>query len=252
MDDYNSTYEKAYTRSACLDVERRNTKEPELLLESPEDTPIVLEHKTVVWPLDYFSNHRNQHDLHGRIVSLLKDDFNKAAYLLSVNEASLNGRRKRDIYELADQIANAISTHQDSAMSSLGVHGQKPIPWHFSQVSPEDWDQDIPDIGIGLRVARIPEATDLYEYTQRIKMAKIGFASQFERSVQSAAKKFARYPNYLRLLLVQFFGEGNIEEEDILQIVRSTKLTGVIDQVWLAKPDWVSADDYEIVWERIH
>ena len=48
VDDYNSTYEKAYTRSACLDVERRNTKEPELLLESPKDTPIVLEHKTVV------------------------------------------------------------------------------------------------------------------------------------------------------------------------------------------------------------
>ena len=61
---YNRGRGIAYTLKACLDVEGRSDKEPELLLNAPGEIPVVIERKTVVWPRDeYFSDHRNEHDL---------------------------------------------------------------------------------------------------------------------------------------------------------------------------------------------
>ena len=42
VDQYNASYGTSYTRKACLDVEIRDRKAPELLLESPGETPIVM------------------------------------------------------------------------------------------------------------------------------------------------------------------------------------------------------------------
>ena len=50
VDRYSRSVGKAYTLTACLDVEGRSDKEPELLLNAPEETPIVIERKSVVWP----------------------------------------------------------------------------------------------------------------------------------------------------------------------------------------------------------
>lgn len=252
MDQYNSTYEKAYTRSACLDVENRNTKEPELLLEAPGETPIVLEHKTVVWPPTYLSDHSNEHEFSRRMTSSLVGQFNNEAYLLSVNAVSLKGSRKREVLALADQIARTILMHQVRAKTQSGIRSLKPIPWQFRPRSPAEIEYDEPDSGTRIEIAGSLEASDPYELFQEFEAAMNGFAIQLRRAAESAADKLMRYPTNLKLLLVQFCGSDLLDDEDFVKLIRSEQLPEVIDQLWIAKPDWVSEHDFETNWARVY
>ena len=85
-----------------------------------------------------------------------------------------------------------------------------------------------------------------------MEAATKGFANQLERAAESAAEKLARYPRHLKLLLVQFCGDDLLDKEDFVKMIHSEQLPEVVDQLWLAKPDWVSEYDYETIWERIY
>ena len=97
VDQFNSNYGKSYTRSACLDVAERNEKQPELLLEALGEIPIVVEHKSVVWPPRYLSDHSKEHHLHELIRNMLGNQFKDSVYQLEVSENSLKGKTKREV-----------------------------------------------------------------------------------------------------------------------------------------------------------
>ena len=100
---YNDMFGTTYRRSACLDVETRDEKEPELLLEAPGESPIVIERKSVVWPHEYFSDHRNEHDLRRFFVDKVRsagNPFSHSAYQLIVDAESLKGKTKKQFRNL--------------------------------------------------------------------------------------------------------------------------------------------------------
>ena len=257
VDRYNSSRGKAYTLTACLDVEGRSDKEPELLLNAPGETPIVIERKSVVWPREeYFADHRNEHDLHDLFVDRIRslgDPFTDSVYQLTVNARSLRGKRKRDVERLAEQIADIVLSDHDTAKSPRGIGSREPIPWRFRPLSRGERDESVPETGIGLVVWEEPEPSEPSEIRQRIETAKAGYASEFERSAQAAAEKFVKYSHCQKLLLVQFCGDGSgwLQDEDIVEIIKSAPLPQMIDQVWLACPEWVSDYDHEVTWEHV-
>jgi hypothetical protein len=58
----NSTENASFNHRACLDVEERTTPQPEALYEDNiTNRSLVIERKSVVWPLDYIRRHRNDH-----------------------------------------------------------------------------------------------------------------------------------------------------------------------------------------------
>ena len=203
VDQYNIVFGKAYTRSACLDVDERNEKEPELLLEAPWETPIVLEHKSVVWPPKHLSDHSKEHHLFERICDLLSNIFKDSVYQLNVSAESLKGKPKREVDEFAKQIANIVLSDVVNAKSQRGIGNREPIPWRLRSLSPHERDETVPETGIGLVVS------EPLEILQSVETAKTGYANEFERSAQVAAKKFAKYADYLKLLLVQFHGDSS-------------------------------------------
>ena len=257
VDRYNSSRGKAYTLTACLDVEGRTNKEPELLLSAPDETPIVIERKSVVWPREeYFADHRNEHDLHDLFVDRIRslgDPFTDSVYQLTVNAGSLKGKRKRDIDRLAEQIADIVLSDQVAAKSPRGIGSREPIPWRFRPLSRGEINESVPETGIGLVVWEDPEPSEPSEISQRIEAAKSGYASEFVRSAQAAAEKFVKYSHCQKLLLVQFCGDGSdwLQDEDIVEIIKSALLPKTIDQVWLACPEWISEYDHEVIWEHV-
>ncbi len=257
VDHYNNTRGKVYTLTACLDVEGRSEKEPEILLEAPRETPIVIERKAVVWPRDeYFSDHRNEHDLHDLLVNKIRsrgNPFTDSAYQLSVNSNSLKGRKKREVERFAEQIADIVLSDHTTAKSPRGIGNREPIPWRFRPLSPHERDETVPGTGIGLVVSEKTEPSEPSEIREAIETARAGYASEFERSARATADKFAKYSHCEKLFLVQFCGHGSdwLQDEDIVKIIKSAQLPGVIDQVWLAYPEWVSEYDHVIAWEHI-
>ena len=257
VDRYNSSRGKAYTLTACLDVEGRSEKEPELLLEAPGETPMVIERKSVVWPRgEYFSDHRNEHDLHDLFVDRIRslgNPFTDSAYQLTVNGRSLKRKKKRDVERFAEQIADIVLSDQITAKSPRGIGNREPVPWRFRPLSRGERDETVPETGIGLVVWEEAEPSEPSEIRQRIETARAGYATEFERSAKAAAEKFVKYARYQKLFLVQFcgYGSGWLQDKDIVEITRSARLPDMIDQVWLARPEWVSEYDHEIAWEHI-
>ena len=87
----------------------------------------------------------------------------------------------------------------------------------------------------------------------RIEEEKSGYAKEFNRWADNAAEKFAQYAHCRKLLLVQFFGDSSLwmGDEEIVEIIKAADLPKMIDEVWVARQDWVSLNDYEIAWEHI-
>ena len=87
---------------------------------------------------------------------------------------------------------------------------------------------------------------------ERSTEAKAGFADELEKTFQKAAAKFEEYPECLKILLVQFHGDDSfILDEDVVQIIESTQLHEMIDQVWLAQYDWSGEDEHTVVWNHV-
>ena len=257
VDHFNTIYGKAYTRSKCLDVVTSNRKQPELLLEAPGEIAIVLERKSVVWPRNrYLSDHHNEHHLLDHFVSrldLLGNPFGDSVYHLNLNAESLKGKSKKEINKFAEQIADIVLLGEIEAKSRPGIGNPDPIPWRFRPLSSEEIDETVPQNGIGIQVWGGEEPSEPSEIRLGIQKAKSGYTKEFECSARTAAEKFVEYDCCLKLLLVQFYGDSSIMlvDEDIIQIIRSAQLPEMIDQVWVARPEWVSQYDYEIAWERV-
>ncbi len=256
VNHYNNISQKAYRRSKCLDVELRNQKEPELLLEAPGEVPIVIERKSVVWPSEYLSDHANEHDLYHTFVDRIRlrgNLFSDSAYQLTVNAESLRGKGKREVRNFAEQIADFVVSAQFSVKSPNGISNEDPIPWRFRHLSLHERDETVPDIGIGLVTHEKLESFESFQDLHRITIAKSGYSDEFNRIVKAAAEKFTKYSDCERLLVVQFFGNSSIylQDEEIVEIITTAQLPDAIDQVWLARQEWISESDYEIAWDRV-
>src|SRR5690242_10980821 len=77
---YNMIRGTTYTRSRCLDIEERNQSQPELLLESPSDEPMVVERKILVWPPDFFKYRRTEHDVFNQLQAQVQPHFQDNLY----------------------------------------------------------------------------------------------------------------------------------------------------------------------------
>ena len=252
---FNATLGKSYSRSACLDVGNRNGKEPEVLLEAPGETPIVIERKFVVWPSDYPANHGNEHIFGDRIFARLSDKFSDSVYRLTVHEQDLEGKKKREVEKIAKQIADIVLVNLNQAKSPRGIGGSEPIHWSLRPLDPRERYENTPEVGLEIDTWGEPVELD-YPSSEVLRLAaeaKSGYAQEFERAANNAAPKFAAYAHCLKLLLVQFYGSSSllVTDEDIIEVVQSARLPGVIDQVWVAQDDWVTPYDYEVAWQRV-
>ena len=252
---FNATHGKSYSRSACLDVANRKGKEPEVLLEAPGETPIVIERKFIAWPSDYLANHGNEHIFDDLILARLSDKFSDSAYRLAVHERDLKGKKKREVEKIAKQIADIVLVNLNQAKSPRGIGGSEPIHWSLRPLDPRERYENTPEVGLEIDTWGEPVELD-YPSSEVLRLAaeaKSGYAQEFERAANNAAPKFAAYAHCLKLLLVQFYGSSSllVMDEDIIEVVQSARLPGVIDQVWVAQHDWVTQYDYEVAWQRV-
>ena len=253
VDHYNATYGTSYTRKSCLDMEIRDRKAPELLLESHGEIPIVIERKSVAWPPDYLSSHSKEHHLSQYVPRALGGAFRDRAYELTVRGDYLKEKSKSDVTHIADQIIREVLSNTTRAKTRRGVGGEAPIPWRFRQLGPEDLDASESPTGV---LISITEPT-VFDHPSEMpeedsNEAKVGYTRAFERAAKAAAAKFDEYPDCLKLLLVQFHGDdSSLEGEGIIPTIKSVQLPDMVDQVWLAEHDWVGEDELEVVWNRV-
>ena len=251
---YNETNGKTYSRGACLDVEERRSRQPELLLVADGETSIVIEHKSIVWPPAYFSDHHNEHLLGKLVTSSVCDLFRDSVYEFDFCEKSLKSKRKREVEEFAEQIARFVRSNRTIAKSRRGISRSQPIPWRFHRLSPFEVEESGRKNGIVTTVSSGTWSDGLAEFLNGDdEEAKAGYSEQFEVAAATASEKFSEYSHCLKFLLVQFHGDSSftLDDDDMVAIIQSANLPGTIDHVWVAQKDWGTGDEYELSWHHV-
>ena len=254
--EYNRAYSNDYRLVACLDRENTGSKEPEVLLKTTGDEYMVIERKSVIWPSgnSVMAEHNKEHDLFERFAHRLKSSdhmFSDGLYVLTVWERDLKNLRGEEVEEVAGQIAGTVLAHRFEARTFLGgISRRKPIRWEFRVVGPDERTDDAPEVGLGYTVHLDSRH---FESSGEIEEMEKGYALEFERQAIVAKEKFTKYAHCRKLFLVQFFGEGSflLGDEGTADILRSAELPEAIDEVWVARQEWVALDEYEVVWDRV-
>ena len=250
--EYNEDRGTRYVREECLDKDTTR-KHPEVLLRAPSERDIVIECKSVVWPAAYYRDHNNEHHLNERVSELLIEMCRNGAYELSYHESSLKGKKRREVERYAKQIAREVRSNWPRVERD-GLSGKDPMPWRFRPLGIHEIEYDEPITGIRIEV-RVGSVFlwEPAEY-QRVNAAtKAGYGGEFRRMLRKAAPKFEGYDDCLKMLLVQFCGEGStvLLEKDLIDIIETTSLPAQIDEVWLAWQDWADDHSYRLRWKRV-
>lgn len=272
----NSELGTNYVRTACLDVEERNKKKPEILLEAPGSPPLVVESKVVAWPKDYCRQHSNFHAFVNHFANSLRrfsTGFNSAPFKLSIHEDSLDGMGLRQVRNLADDLARQVHEREDEAKGRRGARGSQPINWHFGPRNPEEWGEPASSRAIMVEtqgswepdwgsedfeitdqesLLQLVDAWNQAEQMKRLSAIE-GFSGRLERAIESAKRKFEQFDGHKRLLLVSFVGDSSsgVLDEDLSELVDAAKLPAEIDEVWVAYHAWISEWDYKYAWKRM-
>ena len=254
--DYNRVRNKDYRLVACLDRENSSSKEPEVLLKTTSGEYMVIERKSIVWPSgsSTMAQHNREHDLFYRFVHRLDSSgyrFEDGLYVLTVWEKDLKALKGKEVVEAAERVAGTIIANRlESGPFLGGISGRTPIRWEFRLVGSGERMDDAPEAGLGYTVnldAHSPvSSVEIEEMTK-------GYTREFECQAMAAKEKFTKYAHCQKLFLVQFFGEGSfwLGDEEAADIVRSAEVPEAIDEVWVARQEWVDLDRYEVVWDRV-
>ena len=257
---FNAINGTSYVRSACLDVygeENQHAgqipKRPELLLECEGEVPLVIERKAVVWPSTHQRDHSKEHQLLDDVADVVREEFSDKLYELSFRETDLEDKSQKQVREFAGQIGGLVVPNAGTAKSPGGIGGHPPIRWGFRPLAPHEIDEPNCVPGICSRV-NISSSWDLNadEFRLRREDALKGFTERFHREANKAAPKFDDFTECKKLFVVQCFGERDaVNDEDIVGIIKESQLPKQIDEVWLTGREWVSLEDYELVWGQV-
>ncbi len=262
VSQFNDLNGASYSRQSCLDVERPNgnQKEPEVLLKCPNHPDMVIELKTIAWNgSTYFREEANWHLFGDLLLNALSSTFEEGPlrqHVLTIHASSIEGKAKRDITKIADQIITLVKTHLPKNKETVFLEGHRPIPWVLYPHPPYDDSDDR-----GLVIDSQGESEGLDPFTgafhglskEEKKLQLEGYTLELEKAAKNAADKFSHYSDCMKILLVQFYGRNGyigtgVNNEDLLKITKEAKMHPTIDQVWVAQYDWDEYDNKILSW----
>ena len=241
---YNKANGTAYDRAECLDVAYRNSPQPEVRLVCAGESDMVVERKSVVWPVGYVRDHKHFHDLGEALSVCLGDRFHDVPHEVRVEYSSF--------FSVDFDVRSASAFICDSIERGYTA-SRNPFPWRLVKV--DRGGQVAGDLrGIGLvAYGRSSQESDEQESIQEQRsIAVSGFRDSGVCMLRAAAKKFHEYERLARVILLQFIGDDRfVSDEDIEKIVVECAVLGQCAEIWVAFHDWISEDEFRIGWRRV-
>lgn len=251
-DKLNEAFKSNYELTECLDVTTRNSKQPEVILtnQSPDknDMPekLVIERKKIVWPPNRIRDHYIEHEFMGNFIEALNPLYNDKKYILEI--AGPPKCTKKEVDSLVSEIIIIILKNEGNIKSGRSIRATKPIPWAFGLFNEED-EYLYPTFHSGLMIV-FTESEEVYT-PENYQKARKEILSELKNHLQSASKKFLTYGTALKIVLLEFYSDFYLIDDDIKEMINELPCPDNIDQIWLAEPEWISDDEYIIMYRRI-
>ena len=238
----------SFIHVSCLDKVRRSVKKtpstPDVLYRDEQTgQPLVIEHKSLIWPPELAKRHQNDHYLVDELLLLLEPEIVDGPFALELPH--LLDASKNEIKAFAKDIATTIAKAKDSLLSGTIISSSKAGRcWRISQVNL--YDIRSLEAGIFFPMSPLDEKNSS---RTRIPRAKV-----LSELLSNAAKKFVTYGNAQRIVRLEVIGETALTFRMGKLLKRETVPEG-IDEVWIALYDYFDDDTegwiYEIEWPSI-
>lgn len=242
----NETEGSRYSHEACLDRLHRDSPQPEALYVDPgSGSELVIERKTVVWPLDYAARHRTDHFIADVLSRELRDVAEGRPLSIYLDPAALMPRDELSVF--AHEIAHSVTLDMGAILSGRTIGSRQSGRRWSCFLDPEERSaSDEPESGLIVRWIQRDEHVSP-------DALPAGLVEQLRRLFQSTVGKFRNYSGARGILLLDPYGairySGGWWWSRAFGAVR---VPGEVAEVWLATYDWVADFEEGWIFERLY
>jgi hypothetical protein len=232
-----------YALDVCLDVHVRNSPQPEALYVNSSGGRLVIERKTVVWPLDYAEGHSADHFLVDALTQRLSPLVGDRPCTLDVPaRISLS---RTILTSFAEDVAGAIASHQqelEEGMELRSVHPARPFRFRFQSANERDEWEPVSGLCISFQSRPSGELIDPGRLPDPM-------LHQINKIFSSVARKFLSYGADRRVLLIDAHGEARWCTNDWWSEVfkRYPPSSGSME-IWLSPDDAAEGWEGTLFW----
>lgn len=244
----NNSEGASYSFLDCLDIKIRNRPQPELLyVDSKTLNRIVVERKSLVWPLNHAKMHKADHLLAESLFEKLKSLTNDAPYELTLQSSiSIN---TKELLKISDAICNEIIKNFNQVKCGKVIESDQPSPfWSFRKQVPEERDYFESEKGLTIFWPQSPSEffNSIYELPEKL-------ITQIEKVFKSCEAKFSDYLADRRILLLDPLADlrhlGVDWWNDVFQKIKPSPK---ISEIWSGIYDWITDIDEGWIFEKLY
>lgn len=235
-----------FLHRACLDRLHRESPQPEALYSDGVDgADLVIERKTVVWPLDYAARHRNDHFIAEGLSKGLREVAEGRP--LSIHLAPAPRMPRTELSEFVREITGSVIANVNAVLAGRTISSCRDGRRWSCLLDPDEREAcDEPETGLIVRWTqpdhlvspdRLPE--DLAAHIREL----------FEGTVE----KFRSYPEARGILLLDPYGAIRYTSDWWWsRAFQTVPVPSEITEVWLAAYDWLTDHEQGWIFERVH
>lgn len=246
VDYINEAEGSKFEHQACLDRLHRDSPQPEALYaDATSGAELVIERKSVMWPLDYAARHRNDHHL----AELLFDRLGEVAAdrPISIDLEPASRMTRLELRAFADEIADAIDSVMNEILDGRTIGSLEPgRSWRCSLDPEERAFSDAPPRGLILRWSQPNDAISPDSLPTELACHIRGLFS-------ATVEKFRGYPLARGILLLDPYGSlRHAGDWWWRRAFETVSVPNEIAQVWLATYDWLTETEQGWIFDRLH
>ncbi|MGB8128879.1 MAG: hypothetical protein WCG81_03725 [Candidatus Angelobacter sp.] len=245
----NETFGSAYVFRECLDVNDSTKPQPEALYEDPvQKRHLVIERKSISWPVDFPHRHGNDHFVANLFGEELKEhQFESGLYEIGL--PLLIAGTQRELRSLVQAAAKKIKSAWPQIVAGAVLRERVNQNWWWSIRRVPDWDREDVEPGEGLKfswkgpIVQLGKHLDPTDLPQELVLC-------LKKLFRGCVDKFLSYSASKRILLLA--PHGDLEYKDApwwKDVLLRHCPPNEIEEIWSARFD----DEWEgWTFERLH
>lgn len=227
VDEYNKRHNSAYVREKRLDVEDNSSKQPEVLCRDSNGTSMVIERKTLPWPIDDLKTLRALDRITTRVRELATPLIGRSRYEIGLSPPKLFGDKELESY--AQQISASAVTLAANLPAGRRIELKVQLPCYIERL-PDDFD----DIrGISFLEIDGESGHDLCNPVH----TPAEFDLKVSNLLADTVSKFKRYSQSKRVLVFRAMSGnvyGDLDAAWWQKYLATHPLNPVIEQIWMS------------------
>lgn len=247
----NRVEHRRYTHRACLDAMDSTVPQPEALyVEGGSELQLVIERKSISWPVDYAYRHSNDHVV-GEVFSRELEDLT-IDDLYEIRLPMLMKGKRADLTGLAKHAAGQIRAHWSAIAAGSDLQGDagKNWWWHFRLAPPEDEEDDEPTNG--LKITLVGPSLSFDDFLDPDSLPDT-LSSSIRKIFTGCSGKFSSYKPARRVLLLDPHADLQTKDSEWWKSVWShLPPPAEIGEIWSGVLDWIDDKTQDWTFEQIY